>query len=354
MRVAFALLALVACGDNNQSGERKQVAIELVTDVVMPTVDDVATTTMAMRVAAEAFVANPTVDTLHALQAAWVAARVPWKHADAFGFGPANDLRLTAAMDQAVDTLKIETEVTNTPPITDAYVDALGANAKGFHALEYLVFGGDDVSRLALLTTDIDAARRREMIVAYAQNLERRGGELRTAWVTEQAAIADAGGNDMYPTLQAPLDAFVNESVFLAEFAADTRLGKPSGTATGGVPQPQLAESAPSDNSMPDLTDSLRGIRNIYFGSLDGTPGKGVGKLVAPRAANTDASVKAALDTAFADVAAIPRPFTTALVDQRIEIQNALASIKELKTILATEVVATLGVTLKFNDNDGD
>ena len=53
-------------------------------------------------------------------------------------------------------------------------------------------------------------------------------------------------------------------------------------------------------------------------------------------------------------VAAIPVPYRSALVDQRLEVAAAHAAVKELKRILATEVIGSLGATLKFNANDGD
>jgi uncharacterized protein len=355
MKHLLFVAALGACSPPSLDADRRIVTEELVAEVVIPTLDDVVAATTAMRTSVEAFVASPSVPALHDTQAAWRMARVAWKRADAFSFGPAKDLRLVAAMDQAVDFLKIETEVSAAEPVTDAYVETLGANANGFHAIEYLIFGGDDTARLALLTSDIDAPRRRDLLVAYAHNLARHATELRAAWTAEQESITNpAGGNEMYPTIEAPIDAFVNQIVFLAEFDADARLGKPSGTGAGGTPQPQLEESAPSDNSLVDLADSLRGLRDIYFGTRDGTPGKGIGKLVAIRSTGTDASMRTALDVADADVAAIPPPLRTALEAKRDEIPVALDSIKEVKRILATEVVGQLGVTLNFNDNDGD
>ncbi len=351
------LLAALACiatcspiplGD----GDRRVVARELGAEVAVPTLDDVVMTLGELRVACESFATEVNLPALRDARAAWRAARVPWKHADAFGFGPAADLRLTAAMDQAIDPAKVEAEVAATTEISEDAVTSMGANRKGFHALEYLLFGANDEAVLAAFTA---SPRRRALVAAYAQNLESRARELREAWTGEQDLLAHPGtDNATYPTVAASIDAFVNESVFLAELAADARLGKPSGTATGGVPQPDLVESRPSDNSLADLTNTLIGIRNIYFGSRDGRPGKGIGKLIQAAAPVTDRAVRDALEAALAAVAAIPQPFEQALIDHAPEIEVALAAIKELKTILATEVVGVLGATLKFNDNDGD
>ena len=135
---------------------------------------------------------------------------------------------------------------------------------------------------------------------------------------------------------------------------ADTRIGKPLGLATGGAPQPALEESGPSDNSLADMAASLRGIRAIYTGARAAAGTGGIGAIVAAQSPATDREVRDLLDRAIDAVGAIPRPFRAAIVDQRALVQAAYDAVKELKRVLATEVLAALGATLKFNDNDGD
>lgn len=351
----FGTCAPVPIGD----GPRRQLVRSLTEQVVEPTFDDViaraAALTASLRVLADA----PLAAELQLAQLAWRDARIPWKECDAFGFGPAADARLAAAIDFVAEPDRIETEIAGAAPLTDAYIDNLGANRKGFHAIEYLLFrGGDNAAVLASLT-GAAAARRRDYLVALGGHLERTAGALRSAWFTGGGAyaelvVAPGAGNATYPTIKSVIDKFVNESVFLAEFVADTRLGKPLGLATGGTPQPNLEESGESDNSLADMTGSLHGIRNIYFGARDGTPGGGIGALVAARSPVLDREVRELLDGALAAVGAIPRPFRTAIVDHRAAVQAAYDAVKELKRVLAADVIGILGTTPGFNDNDGD
>jgi predicted lipoprotein len=364
--LALALLALAATcapvplGD----GPRRQAVRALTEQVVRPAQDDVAARAAELSAAIRALAAAPSPETLAAAQAAWRAARVPWKECDAFAFGPAMDDRLTAAIDQVpVDPDKIEEELAGTAALTADHVETIGANRKGFHAIEYLAFrAGDDAAVLAQLTTDALAPRRRELLVALAENLERKVGELRRAWEPEGGGYAElvaapGAANAAYPTIKAVIDTFVNESVFLAELVADARIGKPLGLATGGTPQPALEESGPSDNSLADMAASLRGIRAVYTGARDGTGGAGgggIGALVAAQSPATDREVRDLIERALAAIEAVPRPFRVAVVDHRAEVSAAYDAVKELKRILGTEVLAVLGATLKFNDNDGD
>lgn len=353
---AIVAAVLVACVVPLGDGTRRIVAGELATEIIVPTYDEVVERSANLVAAAHAFVATPDADALAALQAAWRAARVPWKQTDAFRFGSVEMQSLATAIDQVpVDPTKIEAELAGTATLDAAYVANLGANKKGFHTIEYFLFGGDPAAVLASLTTDGLAPRRRDYLVACADDLAANARRLRDAWVDHAARLADPGDDNRdYPTIKASIDALVNESVFQAEIVADARIGKPMGTATGGTPEPELQESAPSDNSIADMTETLTGIRNIYFGTRTGEPGKGIGSLVAAASPATDRDVRAALDTAFSAIAAIPTPYTQALLDQRPEVMAAYTAVQDLQHVLATEVIASLGATLKFNDNDGD
>ena len=349
-RLALALIWICACTVQLGAGERRITAGELTNEVIVPTLDDVVARAGELTVTTRALADAPDAAKLDAAQAAWRAARIPWKETDAYRFGPAKYLGLTAAIDQPIDPARIDVEIAATTPVTDQYVETLGANKKGFHAIEYLIFRAD---ALASFTAE---PRRLELLVAFTANLETKARQLRDAWTGGYAiTLAKPGETNMdYPTIKSVIDALTNESVAQSELLADTRIGKPMGTGTGGVPQPDLEESGPSDNSLPDLAASLRGIRNIYFGSRTGDAGKGIGKLVAAQSPAVDRDVRDALATAIAAVEAIPRPYRDALVAQSPEVAAAHDAVKELKTILATEVVGVLGATLKFNDNDGD
>lgn len=348
--------SLASCVVPLGDGPRRVVAGELTRDVILPSYDDVVTATAALASAGHAFADAPAAGTLDAFRSAWRAARTPWKRTDAFRFGSLTLESLGVAIDQLpVDPAKIETEIAGVAVLDAAYFEALGANRKGFHAIEALIFSADDAAVLAAFTTGANADRRRAFVAGCADDVAATSRTLRAAWRDEAALLAAPGaGNADYPTIKASIDALINESVFQAEVVADTRLGKPMGTASGGVPAPALQESAASGNSVADMTATLESIRDIYFGSRDGTPGKGIGGLVAERSPATDREVRIAFDAAFTALAAIPAPYTQALLDARPEVMTAYTAVQTLQDLLATEVLGALGATLKFNGNDGD
>jgi predicted lipoprotein len=357
LAIAFvALVAIAACTLTMSLGDgpRRRVTRELVTEVIMPTYDDVVVKAEALADAAHAFADASTVDTLAAFRDAWRTARGPWKETDAFRFGPMALQSLGVAMDQIVDPTKIEDEIAGTEAIDATYFATLGANRKGFHAIEHLIFDPERLGDTAVLASLTDA-RRLAFVVGAADDIVVNARALRDAWAELGALVSDPGSDrERYISIKASVDDIVNETWFQAEAVADNRIGKPLGVKTGGQPHPEEEESGPSDTSVDDMLGVLRGIRNIYFGSRDGTPGKGIGGLVAAQSKRTDLDVQAVLADADAKLRAIPRPFRDAVLAKDPTVIAAREAMLEVKHIINSEVVSLLGATLKFNDNDGD
>jgi putative iron-regulated protein len=339
-------------------GPRRLVVRAIGDEVIVPAHRELADRAAALSVAIRALTDAPDQARLDDAQAAWRAAREPWMEGQAFRIGPVKDRVLDAAIDQfPVDPVKIEAEIAGTMPIDAGFIASLGANKKGFHGLEYLLF--DPTFGDAAVLAALEASPRRAVfLAALAVDLAVRATELRDAWTPEGQAyvetfadVGSAGGT--FATIKQAIDGLVNESVFLSENITDAKLGKPLGLEAG-TPAPELAESGPSDNSLADIAGNLRGLRNVWLGTRDGSSGTGLRSLIAGRSPSLAVRVDTELAAAQAAVAAVPRPFATAVTGNAPEALAAWTAVRELRMSIAVEVVAVLGSTLSFNDNDGD
>jgi predicted lipoprotein len=347
VRLRCAALALICACDAVPAGDgpRRIVVRDVGEDVIEPTYEELGARAAEHRDAVIALVAAPDAATLDAARATWRAARGPWMVSQAFRFGPVVDRVVDAAIDQSpVDPDAIDAAVAGVEPIDDDFVDLLGANKKGFHAIEYLLF---DPDVLVALTAE---PRRGELLAALARDLDEHTAELRDAWAPEGEAyverFVDVGAADAtFPTIKEAIDGLVNEAVFLSEQVTDSKLGKPLGLDTGGAPRPELEESGCSDNSLDDIAGNLRGLRHVW---------EALRPLIAERSPSAALRIDAELDAADAAIAAVPRPFAQALLDEAPEALAAWEAVRELRLSLATDVVSLLGATLSFNDNDGD
>lgn len=342
-------------------GERRVALKDATEQVILPTYQELTTRSDELASLLDELVSAPAEADLEGTRQAYLDVRVPLQEAGAFGFGPAVDLHSSAALDQSpLDAAKLEAELASDRELTAAALRKLGANKRGLHAIEYLLFPAEDGEReAALLADDESGQRRRQFASSAAQIVAASARELLQAWEPENGGFArrfsEPGASDsVSASVQAGLDTLLNETVVLTELVANVKLGKPLGADTGGKVDPAAQESELAGASVTDMLASLRGIRNVYFGSREGVAEPSLSTLVHAKNAAADLHARAALTDAEAALLAIPAPFTDALLDSPETVQAAYDSLKALKRVLATEVLSSLGASLKFSDNDGD
>jgi predicted lipoprotein len=358
----LGLLFALGCGPVPLAdGERREALRQATEQVIIPTYSDLAERSAELSELLAELALAPQPASLSDIRQQYLATRRPLEESEAFGFGPADELRSAAAIDQQpIDGAKIEAELAGTAELTAPYLSRLGANKRGLHAVEYLLFPEDDAElEAALLDAGEAGERRRQFLAAAGELVAENAGALRDAWAPDGGdygrRFAEPGGADSVSgDVQAGLDTLLNEAIFLSEVIADSKLGKPLGSATGGTIDPSAQESERSGASLSDALGNLRGVRNVYLGTRDGSTGPSLSTLVRAKSPATDLRARQALDEAEATLLAIPEPLTLALTDSPELVSAAFEAVKRLKRLLATEVLGTLGASLKFNDNDGD
>lgn len=342
-------------------GERRVALRETTERVILPTYAELSDETAELAALLEELVAAPEEADLGEIRAAYLEARQPLQEAEAFAFGPAADTSAKAALDQSpIDTAKIDAELGSDVELNEARLRSLGANKRGLHAVEYLLFPAEDSAlEAALLSLEPAGERRRRFAAVAGRIVADEAEELRQAWAPESGDYAtrfsQPGGPDSVSgSVQAGLDTLLNEAVVLSEGVANLKLGKPLGVTTGGTVSPEAQESERASASLSDMLANVRGVRNIYLGTRDGSVGVSLSTLVHAKSPSVDARVRAAIAAADAALRAIPEPFTAALEDEPEAVRAAYETTKALKRVLATEALSTLGASLKFSDNDGD
>lgn len=325
----------VPLGDGTRRAGIKAVA----SDLMVPGLEALVTDAQALAAAIEAAAGEPTTARLDEARAGWRVARAAWKRVEPVRLGPVLTERLGTRLDQSPVEADKVIALARTATLTPAAIGVLGANRLGFHALEALLFGDDAA------WTD---ARHGRLASIIAGLLAEDAAQLRDLWVAGYARqFGDIGANDAaFSTAADAMDALVNALIAHTERILISRLGKPIGHDSGGVPMPELQESPLADASVDDLLDNLDGIEAAYV--------TGLAPVVSERSPAVDRRVRAALVEARARLSAVPRPFAQALTDQAPEVETAYDGVSAVWTLLRTEVVGTLGAVLKLNDNDGD
>ncbi|MBK8899597.1 MAG: imelysin family protein [Anaerolineaceae bacterium] len=372
--LGFLLLLLTGCGGAvvrgtavplttiTPPGFDRQALLENIThQIAIPAHEVFVARAEVLATAVAAFTANLTPETLVLAQDAWRAATVARTSLLTFRVGLVDDSLLHNRLDnRPARTTFIEETIGGTVSIDDAYIESIGSSSIGLGAMEYLLFDpeGGNEAVLARYTTAENTDRRRAYLLAVAQNLPVKATALLQVWTPEgqnyaQAFIAaDMDGGE----LQGSMNMVVNQMISDLEEMITARLGKPTGNTSNGQARPDLVESPFAFWSLPRIKATLGTMQAIYTGG-DGLGFDDYLDFLAAKSADGEPlsqAIDAQFHTTLAAFDAIEGTLHTAVTDHPDQVNAAYEEVRTLLVLLKVDMANHLGVTLTFNDNDGD
>ncbi|WP_370688208.1 imelysin family protein [Flavimaribacter sediminis] len=341
IRTVLAATSLVFAGHAAAAPSAQEV-VDHYADLAEATYSDSLTTAKSLEAAVDAFLANPSQETLDSAKEAWLAARVPYQQTEAYRFGNAivddwegrvNAWPLDEGLIDYVDTsygsesdenslytanviassvLMINGEEVDATEITPEFIGGtlheagdIEANvASGYHAIEFLLWGQD------LNGTGPGAGDRPytdfDLESCTGGHCERRRAYLEAATdllVTDLEEMVANWGADGAARRELLEDPQTGLSVIL------TGMGSLSYGELAGermklgllLADPEEEHDCFSDNTHNSHLYDAIGIRNVYLGEYtrpDGSTvtGPSVSDLVAEKDAGVDTELKAKLD----------------------------------------------------------
>lgn len=282
--IASALL-LVACGGGGGStpassstdvGFAAQSVVDNVADdIITQTYTDLNTAAAALLTAVEALEnGGATEPEMDAAQDAWKAARVPWESSEGFLFGPVDALGIDPAIDAwPLNTPDLATFLNNNPTATKTDVENAGDDLRGFHAIEWLLFG-DGVADNEKTAAELTASEI-NYLVALAEYFKDRTQELEDSWTTDfngngaytTLTKTPGVGNPVYGSYTAVMTELVDGIITIADEIGNAKIAEPLGAAIGDA-DTSLVESQFSWNSLTDFHNNVQSIMNVYTGRL--------------------------------------------------------------------------------------
>lgn len=174
---------------------------------------------------------------------------------------------------------------------------------------------------------------------ATASDLSRIAGEITADWPAFETLLTTAGApqNSRYLAPVEAQQALYTQLISGLEHLAETRLGRPIGTAER--PRPEAAESRASGRSLRNIALSLAGMRDLAM------------------ALHPDAAeVREAFDEAIEIAENLDDPIFDGVADPEGR-KRALAlerAVWSAKLAVETDIGAALGLSVGFNSKDGD
>jgi len=342
--VFATLIGLAACSGTDggeeiaESGlDDRQVVTDYAEQSVVPTYETLDSRAGELKTAVDAFVEDATMANLTAAREAWTATRTPWEQSEAFLFGPVVSNGYDPALDSwPVDTTQLENVLESDEELTKEYVSSLDPGQKGFHTIEFLLFG-DGGSKKPADFTD------REIDYLKATTAELKGvtASMEQSWTSgldgAEAYVdvftgAGNEGNTQYPSLQNAGQEMVDGMLTIVDEVGNGKIADPFKER-----DTTLVESQFSFNSLTDFQNNITGVKHAYTSkSVAGTSGKSLSEWVKSKDAGLDSRVRTEIDDAIAAIGAIPEPFRDAITDEdgRQKIQTAMDKLATLQETL--------------------
>ncbi|MBE2223059.1 MAG: imelysin family protein [Anaerolineae bacterium] len=359
----LTLVFLAACASEAavETFDRQAMLENITNQLILPSHATFHTTLLDLETATEAFVADPHADTLTALQETWLTANLARMAVLPYRLGPIDDSLLHNRLDKRPPRTAFidETILTGEEALTDAYLEGIGSTSVGLAAMEYLLFnpetGNDAV--LAAFTNAETGPRRLDYLLALAHNMPPKAEALTQIWAADgdnyaQTFIeADMDGGE----LQGSINMLINQMIADLEEIISSRLGKPAGKRSNGMVRPDLVEAPYSEASLPRIIATVEGLQTTFNGGA----GAGLDDYLDFLGAEYEGEplsevIDAQFVVSLAALDAIDGSLETAVSTHPEQVDAAYEELHTLLVLLKVDMPNHLGITLTFNDNDGD
>ena len=342
--MAFAIVAmLVSCGDDDTptpiKDNYKENIKNITNNIIVKTYSDLADNAADLVTKATALKDGASEETLTAAKTAWQNTRKPWESSEGFLFGPVGDAGLgtDGAIDSwPVNVVDMQALLDSGNTLDEPAIDAQINEAKGFHLIEYLLWGIDGNKKAADLTV-----RELEYIVAACENLKNKTTDLHNAWKTTGdnfASLLINANSTEFPSEKAVLETLTSALIVIADEVANGKIEVPLNGTNGGGVDPTQEESRFSHNSKLDFANNVRSIQNVYNGTYLSSNGKGISPIIAGKNAALDTKFKTEITEAIEAIEAISGTFTSALASDRAGIENAQAKVRTVQETLESKI----------------
>ncbi len=331
------------------------------TSLIVPSYLDLKNKTADLYTAVDTFTNHPTAANLTALQDSWKTTTSSWKKCELYTFAYAGDYSLSSKIDAWVtNPTAIESEISGSNTLTEAYIASTSSTRKGFPAMEYLLFSNSgNTAVLNTFTSQTNYQRRIQYILALAADIKTKTSDCYNAW--------KADGGNYVATFAASTSTDANSSVALllnalvqnADLIKDNKLGVPLGKKNNGTLHPELVEAPLSGMSLSHIRNNVTALENVFLGKANGIDGPGFDDYLTFVKAEYNGQplsdvIKQQFVTCYATIDAIPSTLDVSLSSDNAKVEAAYQAIKTLTVLMKVDMASQLGILISISSSDGD
>ncbi len=355
----LVLLFFGACNsstnsENKSSFDRPAMLENYGNNIIIPAFEGLQATMDDLQTAAQDFQSEPTVEQLEALQTALKEARLAWQDVSPFQFGPSESVLLRASLNTyPSDTSKINENVSS----GDYSLGSINSrDAAGLPALGYLLHGVGDSNEeiVAMYTDDADAENRmvylldnisfiKDLVDTATNDWQASGGDYIRMFLSEDNAGTDVGSS---------LGMLINSYVMHYErYLRDGKIGIPAGVRSAGTPRPVAVEAYYGEYSLELAKANLNQVERIFTGASS----RGLDdNLEALDAGDLSDEIQSEIDEAQSALEQLSDPLSQQIEENNDPVLTAFEELQQIITLLKADMTSVLGITITYQDNDGD
>lgn len=347
-----ATLVLMLTGCQPKEGDkfdRTAMLTNLGNNHIVPAHQQLSIAAASLKQKKDSFIGNPSSVTLDSLKVAFLLAYTSYIKVETYSFTASGELRNLNTF--ATDTAKINSNIsTGTYDLNTAD----NIRAKGFPAIDYLLFSREENEVIDQFTTGANAINRKQYLDDITDEIETVATGAATAWNNSLPDFVSASGTD----IGSSVGMLVNDLSFQVERCRRERVGNSLGyigIIASGTINPHALEAYYSSISKELLAETLRDLKLLY----EGGAGTGFDDYLAYLNADYNGqplapAISAQFNLVIQNTEEIPVDFKTALTTNKPEMESLFLELKKLTVMLKVDMSSQLGVIINYSDNDGD
>lgn len=337
-----ALLIMAACKKDQKDTTPKDFG-ELKTRVIFNFTEDVGTKAYAdlnnaiikMATLAENFYLSGNEDDFVILKSSWVTARNIWEQTESFHFGPVINDDYESKMDTwPAGASDFNNLIGGGNPLEVSDIEQLDKKLRGFHAMEYLMYGTDGNKSAAALDW-----RQRKYLLNLAKDLKNSSINIFNQWTSgsknfSSELIYTGNGGKTYSTKQALFMAMAGNMGDLCSRIVIDNFNKPFDAFDSTA-----VESPFSNRSLIDITNDIESVKSVYTGRYNGSQGYGIKDLVKDKKSSLDTKISDRITAVDAALLKITTTLDSAVIYNRVDTKTAIDAVDSLRSTIQMELL---------------
>jgi len=360
----LTLIFLESCTDSGTEADtefvdRQEQLANVGNNIIIPSYRALQEASASLDVAATAFADDPNESNLTALQNQLKPVRLAWQDANLFQFGPAESLVLRSAL----NTFPANTDQINSNIESGDYTLGTAENqaSTGFPAVGFLLHGVGDTNQeiLSAYTDNSNAANRMQYLQDNVDFILNNANAILNAWTSDDGNFIATflseqnSGTDVGSSLGMLVNAYI---LHYERFLRDVKIGIPSGVRSAGVPRASATEAFYAGYSNELAIANLQAVERVFLGTgLNGTGGTGLEEnLIALDATSFSDEITAQQNEALTALQGLDDPLSSQIENNNEPVTAAFQEMQDVLVLIKADMASALGVSITFQDNDGD